>query len=139
MKLLYNALLIIGILTKASCIQAMEEKPQWLILGAGNSPDDIVGWTSYSEKKGAEWIGFTNQPLRKAIEGDFNELDQLENKLSDNTYDKIFFDWSTVKFVHYWDIKILEVLRRKLKDNGELLIRFDGLMAQGGNRAVKIV
>ncbi len=110
-------------------MELVQAKQRWLILGAGTE-NDTAAWNEYAHARGAEWDGFNIQGGPHAIVGDFNKPEDLD-KLHDDVYDKIFFDWSTTKFVHDWDMKILSVLYKKLKDQGELLIRTDGMRSSG--------
>jgi hypothetical protein len=101
------------------------EPIQWLILGANqwNAPrfdQEFLG-------SGIQWTGFDLLCLdsTKCIKGDFNSEEDLEKLLKDNWYDVIYFDGSTAKYID-WNKNHLEIITKKLKDPGLLLIPVTG-------------
>jgi len=91
----------------------------WLILGAGTKVDAI------KLKHITKWLGIS---LLKEIDNclcfNFNNKKQIKIKLNDNLFDKILFDESTVKFID-WNYVHLINLSKKLKIGGKILIPYE--------------
>lgn len=113
---------IVDISRSAHLFTGRGDPLEYLIFGAGIEGIDVESWNDYFKDKNAHWIGYTiGVEGNKCINGDFNSTNDLDSKLIDGFYDVIMFDWSTAKFIN-WNEDILKILRKKLKDNGTLLI-----------------
>lgn len=109
--------------SSSSSRQAPEKTARWLIFGANENNKEVLD-NAFSQTHVA-WYGFDEvcQGSKFFIKGNFNELKDLES-LTDNFYDVIYFDQSTAKFLE-WTNQHLEILKRKLKNPGLLLIPID--------------
>lgn len=133
MRHLISFLSIIAIHGSVFGAASPEPAHRWLILGASdrNQPsfDEIF------QNTGVQWEGLDNdcppgaargEKVGKIICSDFNDERDLE-RLSDNTYSVIYFDWSTAKFSN-WNRAHLQILSKKLKDPGLLLIPRESML-----------
>lgn len=103
----------------------------WLILGYGSDRDQERNIKSYVSS--IEWYGVT---LEKSTSEniyliDFNNVDEL-NSLPNDTFDKIMFDISTVKFTR-WTMNHLSVINNKLKSGGTFYYPYETSMTVYNN------
>lgn len=101
-----------------------------LVFGLGTNPDEPFRYDYMfrikSDKENCEWrwTGCGEVLLDEFpnfIQLDFNDNSLLGEKLEDDHYDLIMFDWSTTKFLR-WNNEILNTIKKKLKVGGKLLI-----------------
>ena len=120
--LLIQSLLFVGI----PLFGMEKDAEQWLILGAGTE-DDVAEWNDYASKRRIQWKGVNNapswEPIENAFRFDFNDVEALDEQLPNNFYDSIIFDKETIDFAQ-WNKDHLNVILKKLKSTGKLLVPF---------------
>lgn len=90
-----------------------------LVVGATYEiPEDRDRWNKFYGEN--NWIGFSGNCINncKCIQYDFNYLRNWKKLVSKYKFSTIIFDWSTVKFIQWWDYRIIEIITHLLTDDG---------------------